>query len=65
MLRDPEYQPEEWEEPIYANSHRLARKECRKRAKEYTRQNREPVELKDTKRASKATKNRFLCIFRS
>lgn len=65
MLRDPERQTEDWEEPIVADTERLADRECSKRAKQYTRQNRDPVEHVGTRPASKKAKKAFFCIFRS
>jgi hypothetical protein len=35
MVRDPEQEPERWDEPIIANNLKQARKECQKRADQY------------------------------
>lgn len=65
MLREPEYQPEDWEEPIEANTRKRAEQECRKRAQQYSKQGRTPVELTGVKRENNRSLNRFLCLFRS
>lgn len=35
MVRDPEQEPECWDEPILADNPQEARKECQKRANQY------------------------------
>jgi len=65
MLRDPEYQAERWKEPIYADDPDEAWDDCEERAEEYSRQNREPVELVGVEKASTVTKSRYNCIFES
>lgn len=35
MVRDPEQEPERWDEPILASSPDEAQKECQKRAAQY------------------------------
>ena len=63
-LYDPEQEPEEWQEPILADSPNGARRDCADRAAAYTKQNGAPVELIKTTKASSQSKNRFLCHFR-
>ena len=65
MLRDPEKPVERWKEPIYADSPGEAKEDCEERAAEYTRQNKEPVELVDVEPVSTVTRNRYNCIFES
>ncbi len=35
MVRDPEQEPERWDEPIIAGNPQEAKKECQKRADQY------------------------------
>jgi len=35
MVRDPEQEPERWDEPILADSPQSARQECQRRAAQY------------------------------
>lgn len=35
MVRDPEKEPERWDEPIIADNPRQARQECQRRAERY------------------------------
>ncbi|NJM57730.1 MAG: hypothetical protein HC857_10255 [Synechococcales cyanobacterium RU_4_20] len=64
-LQDPEDEPEEWDEPILANQEQQARRKCQELAKRYTEQNEAPVELVATLPASKSSRKRFICRFRS
>ncbi|NJM56334.1 MAG: hypothetical protein HC857_01145 [Synechococcales cyanobacterium RU_4_20] len=63
-LYDPEQEPEEWQEPIYAETPSQARRDCARRAADYTEQNQAPVELVKTSKASNQSQKRYLCHFR-
>jgi hypothetical protein len=47
MIQDPEKEPEQWDEPIIADSPAAAQRECQRRANQYE------VELKSVTRPRK------------
>lgn len=62
---DPEQKKEDWDEPILAHGPKDAWKKCQKLADTFTEQSQSNVELIGVEKASKRSKSRFICKFRS